>query len=801
MSNLTWSKRRLQLPFSFLLMGAVSFAGALACSKSAPGTGQGQNTMTSGGGQGANNNGAGGQTGNNTGAGGTSSGGMNQATGGSTVVATGGMSTGGGGGSVGVLQPCTDCVEFGLDARPANTTCLAGDPPPQAYKFTQIWQGVTKGTALGVIPTPDGTTLMLIQKNGVALAIPKDTAATDAQVHTFLDLTPEINTDAESGLLNMAFHPDYATNHYVYVIYTRNDGNHSTRLARFTSLDGGMTLDLTTEATVLEHTQIRGTHHGGGLAFGPDGYLYASFGDNNTGDDHTDGTAADWTKRYGSMVRLDVNVPGDGFNVPPDNPHADGVMGAPEVFAKGLRNPWRFSFDSMTGDIWLADPGEEVNGNVGNCEDTPATPYERVEIVTNGGYYGWPYWQGTHCYHDGTPQNKGAPPELELSHDGAPWAIVGGYVYRGQALPGLTGQYIYGNYESGEAWAYERTGKTKQSLGNGGKIVSFGQDNDGEIYALREGGQVDQLVNSNTGQAGGFPQMLSQTGCVDPADPTKPATGLIPYTVAVPFWSDGVHKDRYVAVPDGKTIDVATDGDFTLPPGGVTMKNFSYQNKLFETRFFVRHNDGSYYGYSYEWNAAGTDATLVPPEGKSVTTPLNWSYPGTSQCFTCHNEAAGRSLGLETRQFNSIETYPSGMKANQLNTMNHIGLLSGTTTALDPYIPLDDTTVPLDVRARSYLAVNCSNCHRPGGPGRGQINALFDTAFADTHLCNQMPDQGDLGVTGATLLTPGDHTKSILWLRMSQRTMNFMPPLASKIPDMAGADLLAQWIDGLQACP
>jgi uncharacterized repeat protein (TIGR03806 family) len=295
--------------------------------------------------------------------------------------------------------------------------------------------------------------------------------------------------------------------------------------------------------------------------------------------------------------------------------------------------------------------------------------------------------------------------------------------------------------------------------------------------------------------------MLSQTGCVSPTDATKPTAGLIPFTVALPFWSDGADKERFLAVPDGKTISVAADGDFTLPPGGVTMKNFRWQGKLFETRFFVRHNDGSYYGYSYEWNDAGTDATKVAETGKDkALTGLAWWYPSTSGCFTCHSEAAGRSLGLETRQLNFPGLYGT-VKANQFATLQHIGLLSGNMTALAAFPAKDDATAPVDTRARAYLAVNCSNCHRPNGPGRGVWNALFDTAFKDMKICNALPDFGDLGVAGASLLKPGAHASSVIWLRMSQRMADFMPPLATKLPDTVGADLLSKWIDGITTCP
>jgi uncharacterized repeat protein (TIGR03806 family) len=748
-------------------------------------------------------------TGGPAGTGGGAGSGASGATGASgTTGASGATGTAGTTGVAGSAPPppCPDCVEFGLQMRPANPTCVAGAPPPTAARWVRVWPSVTFSTALDVVPHPNGTEMIIAQKTGVALAVPKDPTATTSR--TFLDLTPVINTDAESGLLSFAFHPQFATNGYAFAVYTRNDGNHSTRVARFKSNDGGKTLDLASELKLWEHVQRRGTHHGGSMHFGPEGHLYVSFGDDNSGDymDARFSDAQNPKVSYGKILRLDVTSPPDAgkpYKIPADNPYAaNPTMGLPEIFARGFRNPWRFSFDrGGTHELWLADPGEETNGNKG--DDGLANPFERINRVVKGKFYGWPFWQGTHCYRTCTVE-KGEAPEAEYDHNGGPSAIIGGYVYRGSAVPGLAGKYIHGDYEVGQTFIYDPATKMRTSMGVGGKPVAFGEDNDGELYVSREGGVIEKLQNTVTSAAGGFPMLLSQTGCVMPTDVKKPVPAMIPFSVMMPLWSDAAEKERFVAVPDGQTISVAADGDFTLPPGGVTMKIFKWQGKPFETRFFVRHSDGSYFGYSYEWNDAGTDATRVPDNGKDkmLAGPpaLAWTYPSSAGCFTCHSEAAGRNLGLETRQLNSVGNYGTA-KANQFNTLRHIGLLSGNMTALAPFPARDDATASVETRARAYLAVNCSNCHRPNGPGRGVWNALFDTAFKDMKVCNTVPEHGDLGVAGSTLLKPGAHASSLLWLRPSQRTMDFMPPLGTKVVDTAGVDLLSKWIDGVTACP
>lgn len=301
-----------------------------------------------------------------------------------------------------------------------------------------------------------------------------------------------------------------------------------------------------------------------------------------------------------------------------------------------------------------------------------------------------------------------------------------------------------------------------------------------------------------------FPALLSATGCFSTTNPTEVASGVIPFSVAQPFWSDGVLKERYLALPNGTTINIDTNGDWEIPPGAVTIKNFRHQGKLFETRFVVRHTNGSYSAYTYEWNDAQTQATLVPASGKSRSLPgLNWSYPSRGECFACHTTAANFTLGLETRQLNLDGFYPStGRTANQLHTLDMVGMLSGNRASMTPFPAIDDTSASITERAQAYLHVNCSNCHRPGGPGGGPMDARFTTAFADKNVCNEAATLGNLGLPNAVLVAPGDHMSSILWLRMSDRGNPYsMPPLASSMADAAGAALLQEWIDGLSGCP
>jgi uncharacterized repeat protein (TIGR03806 family) len=300
------------------------------------------------------------------------------------------------------------------------------------------------------------------------------------------------------------------------------------------------------------------------------------------------------------------------------------------------------------------------------------------------------------------------------------------------------------------------------------------------------------------------PPLLSASPClVAVANPPVYADGVVPYALAEPFWSDGAVKTRHLALPDGATLAVGADGDLTLPPGAVTIKSFQFQGRMIETRFFVRFSDGSYGAWTYAWNDAETEATLVDPAvGAARTLPGDqlWRYPTRSQCFDCHASAAGFSLGLEVRQLDSDLRYPAtGRTANQLRTLDAIGMLSGATAPRTPLPAHDDERASLQLRAEAYLHVNCSNCHRPGGTGHGSADYRYDTPFAQKNICDRRSVLD--AYPGLDLVEPGAHDASVVWLRTSQRAQSFMPPIGSTVADGPGAAMLGRWIDGLAACP
>jgi mono/diheme cytochrome c family protein len=223
-----------------------------------------------------------------------------------------------------------------------------------------------------------------------------------------------------------------------------------------------------------------------------------------------------------------------------------------------------------------------------------------------------------------------------------------------------------------------------------------------------------------------------------------------------------------------------------------------------ETRLLMRHPDGTWAGYTYEWDDAQTDATLLPASKTKLVNGQTWYFPGRTECLQCHTAAAGFALGPEVGQLNGELAYPGGRTANQLATLAHLGLVSvplaGGPAALPRY-PASKDPEPLEARAKAYLHANCSGCHRPGGTGRGPADFRYATPLAEMGVCDVAPQQGDLGILDARLLAPGDPLRSLLSVRLHALGTARMPPLGSGVVDLEGTGLVDAWIASLSRCP
>jgi uncharacterized repeat protein (TIGR03806 family) len=332
--------------------------------------------------------------------------------------------------------------------------------------------------------------------------------------------------------------------------------------------------------------------------------------------------------------------------------------------------------------------------------------------------------------------------------------------------------------------------------------VHFAEDVAGEVYIVDYLGTVVRVDPAGDPPIDTFPRLLSETGCVDPSDPTQAAPGMIPYGVNYPFWSDGAAKQRWFAIPDGTTLSVRADGSFDWPVGSVTMKTFSIGGRRVETRLMMLHDDGNWAGYSYEWDATGSDAELLPADKTVEVAGRTWSYPSRAECLQCHTAAAGRVLGPRIEQLNGDFVYPRG-RANQVRTLDHIGLFAVSPGAPEGLValPTPGGDAPVEDEARAYLASNCAMCHLPDGTGGGAMDFRYATPFAEARMCQEAPINGDLGVAGAAILSPGDPDRSVLSLRMRTLGAQRMPPLSSHVVDDDGVATIDAWIAGVTACP
>ncbi|MEO6602393.1 MAG: hypothetical protein ABIQ16_21105 [Polyangiaceae bacterium] len=319
-------------------------------------------------------------------------------------------------------------------------------------------------------------------------------------------------------------------------------------------------------------------------------------------------------------------------------------------------------------------------------------------------------------------------------------------------------------------------------------------------------------------------EKLSQTGCMSATEKTKFAARVVPYEVNSPLWSDSADKQRGMVIPVGKKVHIkncalpsenctqgtADTGKWIFPVGTVMLKNFLFDDKLVETRLFVRHDEQTWVGYSYRWDEAQTEATIVPPED-NVDVMFNtgkravpWQYPSRPNCMKCHNSQASSTLGPETRQMNRVVD-----GTNQIDKLVGVGLFDqpplkpypdGYAT---PYLSQAGSATAgasVEEKARSYMHANCAFCHRPDGEFP-QIDLRYDTQLADMNVCNVVPLKGNQGVVDSVELKPGDPTKSILYLRMNSGVGNGrMPQIATSEIDTSGVKLIGDWITSA-SCP
>lgn len=525
-------------------------------------------------------------------------------------------------------------------------------------------------------------------------------------------------------------------------------------LARFTSADGGLTFDAASKAVVLTAPGGRPAGEAAALALGRDGLLFVALGD-------AEPPAGGAPTLLGSILRIDVS--GDAYVVPPDNPFAASQGDRRTVWAVGVHEPRGLDVDPETGDLWLTDYSARAS-----------TTY--VHWIVRGGI-------------------EPLVPRLALTSAERRSASAGGLVYRGKLVPELIGKYVY-SANGGALVAVDRFGPsgppqdTSLALGEGGAL---GGDDGGELVVAPARGGLSRVV---AGAPAETPTSLLATRCWDPGSPTGVVAGAIAYDVTTPLWSDGAAKERFVVVPRGAKITARADGDLVFPVGTIAVKTFAVDGKRVETRLLVQHDVEDWSGYSYAWNEAGTDAELVRGNREAkLAGGKSWYFPSSADCGACHTPAAGYTLGLEAKQLAGHGDALARLEASLASPLDP-ATLSGL-------VPVDAPPPAIaESRARSYLHANCSMCHREGS-ATGTVVDLdlrIDTPLAKTGLCRE-PQAGTFDLANARIVAPGDPARSVLVSRMRTLDERRMPKLASRVVDEAGVAAVEAWIRSLVTCP
>ncbi len=705
-------------------------------------------------------------------------------------------------------------MEIGVDdgsplaPRVENRTCrLPPAPPIGNMRVVPAFPRLALQRALwfGVAPGEPDLRFAIEQSGRVVWFDP----AAPGDVQTFYQ-RPVSRNHNEEGLLGLAFHPDYAQNGRFFIYYSAANPRRSVISEVQRDPMDPLRARPESEQILLEVEQPFGNHNGGDLHFGPDGYLYISLGDGGAAGDPL-GHGQDTSSLLGSILRIDVDradaACGLPYGIPPDNPFAaercqpgDPGAGRPEIWAWGLRNVWRMSFDRSTGELWAADVGQDR--------------LEEVNRVEGGHNYGWNPVEGDECYVPGCDRDAFTPPVFAYGHDEGK-SITGGFVYRGAALPELWGAYVFGDYNSGRIWALRPSpgGPPEVTVlaDSGRQITSFGEDADGELYVVTFDAGINRLERAAAPvDVEPLPEWLSETGCFDDTATHTLAPGVVPYGVNARLWSDGAIKLRSMALPAGTQMIWRDEGVFEVPVGTVLIKTFLMAQpdgteRRVETRM-IRKGEDRWNGYSFRWNEEQTDARLLAgSESRTLETaegPLEWVYPSRAQCDQCHIQSQGYALGLSGPQLNRMFDY-DGQVAAQLDALAEAGYVTppGPAAGLPAFPDIEDADAPISDRARAYLEANCASCHQPDGPANADIDLRASTPFAEMGLCDAEPQQGDLGIDGAVLLAPGDPARSLMFARMNLRGEGQMPQLATNRIDPWGTNLVGAWIQMQPGCP
>lgn len=696
---------------------------------------------------------------------------------------------------------------------PWTTSRIHGSPDPaKPFVASQIHAKLTFREATEIVFDVVSKRWIVLERAGKIFSFPHDGDAAGADLVADLKaLHPQLD-----NLYGFAFHPKYTENHQVFISYTTGSGkDDGTKLSRFTLTSGAtLQLDLASEKVIL--TWRSGGHNGASLQFGGDGMLYVSTGDSevpsppdplNTGQDVSD--------LLSSILRIDVDRQDAGlaYAVPKDNPFVTTPKARPEVWAYGLRNPWKMSFDRATGRLWCGDVGWEL--------------WEMIHLIERGGNYGWSAMEASQPVRADAPQPPTPilPPVIAHSHDEAA-SITGGYVYHGKKFHELEGAYIYGDWETGKIWALWHDGKQvtrhEEIADTPHKIIAFGQDAKGELIYAHYGpqGTLHTLErNPEAGKANTFPRKLSETGLF--GDNPKSWAGEMPgvhlFVVNATMWQRDARSTNFIALPGTSSIQAKAgteklkDGrqlrtcKLTWPKDAVLAKTLELKLQTGHARIEtqVLHFDGeAWQAYTYRWDEKGEDAVLVSAQGDER--PLvdangekfNWRFHSRAECMRCHNSWVGGALGFRPEQLVSPAATPEEGRS-QLQKFAAMGLVDQVLATFEPEVRLarweKGQSTP-EFSARSYLHANCSPCHRQNAGGAVTMMLNAELPVDQMLAVGVAPLQGGLGLAEPKLIDPGNPWNSVICVRLAKAGAGHMPLVGQSGIHQEGLALLQDWI-------
>jgi mono/diheme cytochrome c family protein len=584
---------------------------------------------------------------------------------------------------------------FGIAQRiPLTTSTVVGSPePPLPYRVKRILPHYSPAFPIMAKAVPGTDQLLLITQerpySPTSMSLVKDDPSANPP-----ESRPFMKTPTDGTAYDFAFHPQFAKNGYLYIGWngsTPGVKGRFTKVTRYTLDPKSLEFDEKTATLVIEWPSDG--HNGGALCFGKDGFLYITSGD-GTSDSDVNLMGQRTDNLLCKLLRIDVDHPAKGklYGIPKDNPFVGDKRFAPETFAYGLRNPWRLTSDPVSGQIWIGNNGQDL--------------WETAYLAKPRDNYGWSVNEGSHPFYlnrqaGPTPFTK---PTIEHHHSEFR-SLTGGIVHRGPLLTELDGVYIYGDYSTGRIWGMKHNGEKpewhRELATTSLQITGFGTDTRGNLLICDHRGNGEGALYTleptpKDVPKSTFPKKLSDSGLYDSVKGHIVKPGVIPYSVNAPFWSDGLYKERFIALPASEQIGFTRNRGWNFPDKTVIIKSFAIEEqegvassrKWIETRFLTKQGS-EWFGYSYLWNEQGTDAELVSASGidktfevkvpKSEAHPEGvrrqvWHYPSRSECMVCHTRAANFVLGLCELQMNKLHNYGS-CTDNQLRVLENLNML------------------------------------------------------------------------------------------------------------------------------